>query len=1002
MKEQQWLRVDELFAAALEIPDDERTTFLKQACAGKPKLLAEVLELLSLDAQAEAESFLEHRPELSRESQQVIHDAGTVPGDLLTHPTSPFETIGIEIGHESLTSWDRFEVVEVLGEGGMGRVFKARDLRLNRLVAIKVLHRINPQLARRLAREAKTQARIDNENVCKVYEIGELKNVPYIAMQYIDGETLEQAAAQLTPEQKIVIMGKVAAAVHAAHQQSVVHRDLKPSNVMIEEAEDGSLKPYVLDFGLARETEGATLTAAGEILGTPGFMAPEQIEGGIACTDRRTDVFSLGATLYSILAGRHPFTGATTPAVLLSTIRTDVVPLREVLPEVPADLEAIVMKCLERQQEHRYSSARAFAEDLRRYLEGEPVAARPSGLWRRMLLKARRNRRGVAVAATIAIALLIFGSLWLHTRWSARKQANLALRFGQEIERIEGVLWKARSLELHDMRPTNEMALSRLAELEEEIEEFGSVASGPGHTALGRGFLALDDLDMARSHLETAWTAGFRSSETAYALGLTLSQQYRRKLKELAIHGSGKGRIGSEYDKAVQQYREPAREYLARVSPLAFDSPAYVEALLAASEGELEQSLQLAAQAVEQRQWLYEAIILEGEVLGERAFRELQSGAYGDALETYKAALLAFERALEIGRSDIRAYSGACSAAVRSQHLRVWRLGNASEDDLQNTIKVCEDGLTAAPDSVALRRHIARAHLNWAEQSLHRGEDPSESLAHARDRAKELLDSNANQVAALRLLATILWHQGKYQIVQGEDPTSTFSEAIDHATLALAADEGDMASLSTLGMIYLEKGAHDSMNGVASIQTLSRAIDLFERATSMAPSQAEGPINAGIAYIALGSALAAEENEISEKLEAALAKARENLQTGLALEPGNADACQHLGSTYAMEARIALATGADPRPAFSKAIELFSSAIATKKNDTRSYLLIASTYQDRAQFELELGIAPNNDLEKAGEALEKAESLFPGLVEQTGLSLRQAQLEDAVRALLQH
>ena len=199
-----------------------------------------------------------------------------------------------------VSGWERYQCVRFLGEGGMGRVFLARDPRLNRSVALKFVRGDDPGLTQRFLAEARAQARVNHERVCKVYEVGEVQGRVYIAMQFIEGRTLGALAPELSVEQKALLLREASEGVHEAHRVGLIHRDLKPSNIMVERAEDGTLRPYVMDFGLARDwTEGATLTGA--VMGTPQYMSPEQARGEVSRLDRRTDVYSLGADRKSVV-----------------------------------------------------------------------------------------------------------------------------------------------------------------------------------------------------------------------------------------------------------------------------------------------------------------------------------------------------------------------------------------------------------------------------------------------------------------------------------------------------------------------------------------------------------------------------------------------------------------------------------------------------------------------------------------------------------------------------
>jgi serine/threonine-protein kinase len=183
----------------------------------------------------------------------------------------------------------------------------------------------------------------------------------------------------------------VARAVHAAHSEGLIHRDLKPGNILVETGEDGRPEPFVVDFGIAREAAVAGQTVTGQMIGTPGYMSPEQARGETTRLDRRSDVFSLGAVLYQVLTGRSPFEGDSAVDSLVRVLESDPVPPRRLVPGLPRDLATIVLRCLEKDPDRRYGSARELAEDLDAFLDGRPIAARPPGLLRRIARPVRRH-----------------------------------------------------------------------------------------------------------------------------------------------------------------------------------------------------------------------------------------------------------------------------------------------------------------------------------------------------------------------------------------------------------------------------------------------------------------------------------------------------------------------------------------------------------------------------------------------------------------------------------
>jgi len=305
----------------------------------------------------------------------------------------------------------KHETAIPVGSGGMGEVFKAWDPDLERYIALKYLKHDDPVLVERLMREARAQARIDHPSVCKVYEVGEDEGRPYIAMEFVEGEPLDVAAKDLTTEQKVLLVRKITEAIQAAHAAGLVHRDLKPANILVVER-DGEPHPYVLDFGIARIEEVVGLTMTGQVIGTPGYLSPEQARGDLKSIDRRTDVFSLGVILYELLSEKRPFTGESQVEILLNLMDADPPPLRAIAPQVSRDLETVVMTCLEKDPERRYPSARSLADDLGRFLDGEPVEARPVGLGERLVRKSRKNpftTAAIAAAALAVVALFIGG-----------------------------------------------------------------------------------------------------------------------------------------------------------------------------------------------------------------------------------------------------------------------------------------------------------------------------------------------------------------------------------------------------------------------------------------------------------------------------------------------------------------------------------------------------------------------------------------------------------------
>jgi predicted Ser/Thr protein kinase len=333
------------------------------------------------------------------------HSSG--PGDP-TPPTRAFETADTVAPRAGKPAVAGFEILEELGRGGMGVVYKARQINLGRLVALKMVlagAHAGPRALARLHKEAQAVASLNHPDIVQIHDVGQADGLPYLSLEFIDGGSLAQQMDGRPQDitQVVWTIHTLARAIHAAHLQGIVHRDLKPANILV--TADG--RPKITDFGLARRLgDDSDLTRTGTIVGTPDYMAPEQAGGHAHDAGPPIDQHALGAILYELLTGRRPFQGAT-PADTIEQVRTqEPVPPTWLRPKVPRDLETICLKCLQKEPHRRYPDAGALAVDLERFLEGRPILARPSSAFEHLGRWCRRNRR-VAVLGAAVLVLLV-------------------------------------------------------------------------------------------------------------------------------------------------------------------------------------------------------------------------------------------------------------------------------------------------------------------------------------------------------------------------------------------------------------------------------------------------------------------------------------------------------------------------------------------------------------------------------------------------------------------
>src|SRR5262245_24070858 len=409
MDEKRWGQIKEIYDRALDLSRDQREGFLAEVCAADDDLRREVESLLA--AHDDAGTFLQS-PAVEVAAHEIVADEVTSPAPQL---------IGRELAN--------YKIISLLGRGGMGEVYLAEDKRLHRKVALKLLpaqFTNDAERVRRFEREAKAASGTNHPNILTIYEIGQAEDVRFIATEFVDGVTLRQAMQndRITIAESLAIAIQVAGALSAAHEAGIIHRDIKPENVMVRR--NGIVK--VLDFGLAKLTEtnlpvmdsqAATLqrnsTDSGVVMGTPRYMSPEQVRG--EKVDARTDIFSLGVTLYEMLTGHAPFTGATASDCLAAILKGDPPDLTEMNSKVTPQLGRVVRRCLEKQPEMRFHSA----HDLGYALEAlsassgsrlEAAGASPSRLF------------GQARLAWILVAALLLGMLGFAWAYFTRQPAS--------------------------------------------------------------------------------------------------------------------------------------------------------------------------------------------------------------------------------------------------------------------------------------------------------------------------------------------------------------------------------------------------------------------------------------------------------------------------------------------------------------------------------------------------------------------------------------------------
>jgi WD40 repeat protein len=405
------------------------------------------------DLASELAAFFAGQDEVAQLARRMVEPIAPAPPITESLTLAPSQVTMPAVGTQLRYVGD-YELLEEIARGGMGVVYKARQVSLNRQVALKMIlagQLASPQDVQRFHTEAEAAANLDHPHIVPIYEVGEHHGQHYFSMKLIDGGSLTRQVASFVkdPRAAVRLLATVARAVHHAHQRGILHRDLKPGNILLSplapagrgDERDG-FAPHVTDFGLAKRVEGDRgQTQTGVIVGTPSYMPPEQARAEKSLTTA-VDVYSLGAILYECLTGRPPFRAATSLDTILQVLAWEPDRPRSLNAGVPRDLEIIALKCLEKDPQRRYDSAAALAEDLERWLRGEPIHARPSTAWEQATKWAKRRPAAAALlGVTTAGILLLFAVILAFTfqlqaaLGATQEQRDLAERRRQEADK---------------------------------------------------------------------------------------------------------------------------------------------------------------------------------------------------------------------------------------------------------------------------------------------------------------------------------------------------------------------------------------------------------------------------------------------------------------------------------------------------------------------------------------------------------------------------------------
>ncbi|MEM6455290.1 MAG: serine/threonine-protein kinase [Acidobacteriota bacterium] len=867
---------------------------------------------------------------------------------------------------------NKYRTAIPLAHGGMAEVYRTHDAQLGRTVVLKFLRHDDPALVARLRREARAMARMPTHpNLCAIYDVDAQDGRPFIAMEHVDGPSLHDAAPSLSRRETVEIVATIAAALQRVHAMGLVHRDIKPANIVLGRHRDGTLRPVLIDFGTVWAADARTMTRLGQWVGTPAFMAPEQIVGGHEDLGPPADVYALGVTLYCLLTGVTPFDGGSAVELAQRVLEETPASPRRHAPELSPQLEAIVLRCLRKDPAARYPDAGALAADLTRWLDDRPVdgeTRRMTG-WRGRLTRRVRQYRGplrAAVALAIA-ACLALGAL-AYRGQMVRTAASRYDRIGQD---LEGTVRAIAMSAPRDVRAAQARVRLRIGRLEAALDDAASTARGPLHGAIGRGWLALGDEARALHHLRAAWRASYRSPSIAYAHGVALGMAYEQAMRRAELFEQPAMRRVAQ-ERAARELRQPARDFLVRGRRAPSIAPDYVDALIELYDDRYDAAVAAAtrARAVPTRR--YEADKLIGRIEWRRSIALLNRGdAHGAWRALHRAG---------------RAYRRARASAPSDRHvlLRICRLRSRQMDDVltahpssdahrsMSHARAFRDGARVAcrqaaqldPVWSAPWSALATVENRWANLQRQRGDAHyAATLRRARHLAQRAIARDPHSATARGVLgdAHLIAAMAALWSAHGEDPRPQLDLAIKNYRAALRVSDAFSGRFVGLSSAYLLRGRYETSSGLDAEASLRRARSLGLRTVV---AHADVPA----AHAGLGQV---ESQRVRNGLlhgrpiRGALRHAIARLKRAHALDPHDPTIASELSVAYLSGAWLAYCRD-EPRAPWIRAALAYNNRVVARASGTMNgHAIRAQILLNAARWRLQEGGDPTADLARA-------------------------------------
>ena len=747
----------------------------------------------------------------------------------------------------------RFKFIRPLGQGGAATVFLAWDNQLERDVAIKLLSQ--SQQSENLLFEARIQAQIDHPNICKIYHVEEANQNntnSYLVMQYIEGKSAAQWIKQqdVSHHQIITMMQKVCDGLKAMHSQGIIHRDIKPDNIMLSAKLTQNAEPYMVDFGLAKPPKASHQNLKQNVSeGTPSYMSPEQWQN--AKLDLRADVYSFGATLYVLLTGLKPYPSHINPPPLAQFNNLNWL-------SVPAELQAIIKKCMSFERQARYQSANELNQELQNYLNGEPISCITNKSYR--LKKKLIKHKWPAILALTGLVSLSAFTGWQHYQNAEQHhRESLIATFSSRVENLEANVKLSKMTTLHNIVEQKQGWLKQIEQLQTDIDNLGQIAIGPGNYAIGRMYYSLQQYDKAIEHLQLALDAGFDHQRVANPLALSHGAIYQTQ-KNIIDNIRSRTTREEKLAELDKKHKTPAIELLTTALK---NSPyeTFTKAQLLFFQEQYESALTILTQAKSQLpSWFYQQHALKGDIYFAKA--QIAGRAHqSEQVDDYaKKALEYYDQAALIARSDLQIQLKPVAVYIRLLNNSIYGKQLNFEKLYQSAIKATDNAAIINPNDyqipalkgrlLALARKYQNQHsgdvLATSEQEI---EQFKQALIHRPKDPSLLMSLGVAYAARIKLL--------KEQNLPVEQ---TFNLALDTFN-QITKEHQDTNYYNRLGLLTYQLANHHAQKAISKkfnqpliandpiiTESFKKAVTAYQQVIDTRPNAIAGYANLGLVY----------------------------------------------------------------------------------------------------------------------------------------------------------